>query len=177
MTAFTLVTGNQHKFAQLQRLLDDVEFDYADIDLPEIQSLDSEEIVEAKLKEAYRQLQRPVVVEDVSCGIDSWNGLPGPFIKFFEKQLGKDAIYQIGGETRITVSCVIGYYDGKKTVFGTGIVHGQSVPARGDSGFGFDYCFVPDGQTKTRAEMTDEEKMAVSHRRLAVEDLRSKLGF
>jgi XTP/dITP diphosphohydrolase len=35
---------------------------------------------------------------------------------------------------------------------------------RGERGFGYDPIFVPDGETRTVAEMTDEEKNAISHR-------------
>ena len=46
-----------------------------------------------------------------------------------------------------------------------GIVEGtlEQIP-RGDHGFGYDPIFVPEGETRTMAEMTDEEKDAISHR-------------
>ena len=47
---------------------------------------------------------------------------------------------------------------------------------RGDRGFGYDPLFVPDGETRTVAEMTDEEKNALSHRGKALELLLSKLS-
>lgn len=47
---------------------------------------------------------------------------------------------------------------------------------RGDRGFGYDPLFVPDGETRTVAEMTDEEKNAISHRGKALELLLSKLS-
>ena len=45
----------------------------------------------------------------------------------------------------------------------------------GDYGFGYDPLFVPDGYTKTFAEMTTEEKNAVSHRARAVRKLAAYL--
>jgi inosine/xanthosine triphosphate pyrophosphatase family protein len=62
-----------------------LEFEMHALDLTEIQSLDSREIVEDKLKRAYELLKTPLIVEDVACGLDSLKGLPGPFFKFFEK--------------------------------------------------------------------------------------------
>ena len=45
----------------------------------------------------------------------------------------------------------------------------------GHEGFGYDPLFVPDGYTKTFAEMTTEEKNAVSHRARAVRKLAAYL--
>jgi XTP/dITP diphosphohydrolase len=51
------------------------------------------------------------------------------------------------------------------------------VEARGGGGFGYDPVFVPDGgDGRTFAEMTAEEKAAVSHRARAFAALRRALG-
>lgn len=47
---------------------------------------------------------------------------------------------------------------------------------RGDRGFGYDPLFVPTDETRTVAEMTDEEKNAISHRANALSLLLEKLG-
>lgn len=50
-----------------------------------------------------------------------------------------------------------------------GTVEGQILPAkRGEKGFGYDPIFLPDGYEKTFAEMTTEEKNAISHRSRAL---------
>jgi inosine triphosphate pyrophosphatase len=174
---FTLVTGNKGKLAEWQRLVPaDFQLDATDIDLPEIQSLDSREIAADKARRAYEIVGKPVVVEDLAAGLNILNGLPGPFIKFFQQELGTNALFQLAGkESTATVSCTACYYDGTSYIFGEGIVHGTAVQARGDNGFGFDFCFVPHGQTMTYAEMTPAQKDTVSHRRLAVDDLLAQL--
>lgn len=47
---------------------------------------------------------------------------------------------------------------------------------RGERGFGYDPLFVPHGETRTVAEMTDEEKNAISHRANALKILLEKIG-
>jgi XTP/dITP diphosphohydrolase len=47
---------------------------------------------------------------------------------------------------------------------------------RGSGGFGYDPAFVPEGQERTMAELTDEEKDRISHRGRAFRALREKLG-
>lgn len=57
-----------------------------------------------------------------------------------------------------------------------GYMYGKIVnDRRGTRGFGYDPIFVPDGETRTVAEMTDEEKNAVSHRAKALNLLLSRL--
>lgn len=52
--------------------------------------------------------------------------------------------------------------------------HGRIIEeARGDYGFGYDPVFVPDGETRTAAELQPEEKNAASHRAKAFAQLRS----
>lgn len=177
MQTITLVTGNAHKIAEYKRLLPaDFPFEVRDLDLIEIQSFDSIEIIADKAQRAYDIIGGPVMVEDVSAGLDSLNGLPGPFIKFFNQQLGHDSLYKIAkDDKRTTVTCTIGYYDGSRLLLASGAVKGAVVPLRGDGGFGFDGVFVPKGHAKTYAQMTDAEKDALSHRALAVKDLLAQL--
>ena len=181
MREILLVTGNANKLREWQRLMPvDVRLESIDIDLPEIQSDDPLEIVGDKAKRAYEVAGKPVVVEDVAASLEHLNGLPGPFIKFFMKRLGPDALYQLAeyeGEPTM-ISCAVGYYDGEQLVALSGDVSGPVVAPRGDNGFGFDVTLVPNGHEKTYAEMSDDEKDEVSHRqkaiRLFVEELQRR---
>ncbi len=61
--------------------------------------------------------------------------------------------------------------DGNQTLF-TGIIKGKIIDEKiGTNGFGYDPIFVADGYSKTFAELTIEEKSAISHRGLAVKKL------
>lgn len=53
-----------------------------------------------------------------------------------------------------------------------GEIKGRIVRPRGESGFGWDPVFQPDGYSKTFAEMGADEKNAISHRFKAFEKLR-----
>lgn len=60
---------------------------------------------------------------------------------------------------------------GEQTVF-NGISHGTLLDEeRGEGGFGYDRLFVPEGEQRTYAEMTPEEKGKTSHRAKAVRQL------
>lgn len=172
MNKLFLVTGNANKLEEWRRQLPaDIEIDSVDLDLPEIQSIDPEEIMADKARRAYEATGKPVVVEDVSAGLQKLGGLPGPFIKFFIKKLGNDALFTLAGKENepATVSCSIAYYDGQDLLTVRGDVHGTVVASRGDNGFGFDKTFVPEHQDLTYAEMSGEQKDSVSHRSVAIQ--------
>ncbi len=180
MQTITLVTGNNNKVREYEALLPkntNIAFVTRKIDLAEIQSLDLEVIVRDKLQRAYEMVREPVIVEDVAAGLVSLGGLPGPFMKFFEQKLGDTALFTLAkqpGEPVIIV-CISGYYDGAKIVVGVGELRGKVVPPRGTNGFGFDSVVVPEGETQTMAEMSDEKKNSISHRGKAVKALLDQL--
>lgn len=178
MRQIFLVTGNEHKLREWRQIVPtSIDLQSVNIDLTEIQSDDPVEIVTDKVKRAYAQVGKPVIVEDVDAGLEKLGGLPGPFIKFFNDKLGKDALYKLaGGEgEKATVACTTAYYDGDELLIARGEIDGTVVAPRGDS-FGFDIVFVPDGETQTYAEMTPEKKNSLSHRRKAIELLVEKLN-
>ena len=174
-----LVTGNPNKLKEWQQILPDgIDMQITDLDLTEIQSDDPKEIITDKARRAYDTIGKPVVVEDVEAGLEKLNGLPGPFIKFFIKKLGGDVLFQLAGKEgeKATVSCSVAYYDGRTMITVRGDVSGTVVAPRGDSGFGFDVTFVPDGETQTYAEMDSKKKNALSHRFKAIKLLVDKLS-
>ncbi len=172
MSEILLVTGSNHKLTEWQRLMPEgVNLSSVDLNLEELQRDDPLEIVTDKVKLAYEHVGKPVVVEDVSAGLVEHKGLPGPFIKFYIKRLGQDALYQLAGRkdgAQAIASCSAAYYDGTNLLAVKGDVNGTIVAPRGDSTFGFDVTFVPDGYEQTYAEMESSLKNSISHRAIAV---------
>jgi non-canonical purine NTP pyrophosphatase (RdgB/HAM1 family) len=164
----TLVTGNPNKLRELQAVFpDNLDVAAVSLDISEIQSLDLHEIVHNKLRSAYEQIKRPVIVEDVSAEIEKLQGLPGPFIKFFEEQLGRGALYKLAGEGSVKIICCMGFFDGEREIIVDGILEGTIVSPRGTEGFGFDVVVVPKGHSQTLAELGLDTKNKISHRRKA----------
>ena len=85
MKDVTFITGNQNKADYLSRLLD-FPLKHVKIDLNEIQSLDLNEVVDYKIKQAYKKVKSPIIVEDVSLKFAAFGRLPGTFIKFSLKK-------------------------------------------------------------------------------------------
>ena len=170
----TVITGNPNKLVELQAIFPEhLHLKSRELNLEEIQGEgEPRNIIEDKLRRAYEIIGAPVIAEDVSAELSCLNGLPGPFIKFFEQKLGKGALWELAKhheDRSATIRCMMGYYAGKEMIVVEGIVQGTVVPPRGERGFGFDFVIVPEGSSKTYAEMSPDEKNKVSHRARAIQ--------
>lgn len=176
MQPITLVTGNPNKLTELKAVFPaSLNLTSQKLELDEIQSLNLHDIIRHKLHQAYATLQVPVIVEDVSAELEKLNGLPGPFIKFFEERLGRGALHTLAGETKANIICTMGYYDGKEEIIVDGILGGTIVAPRDGEGWGFDFVLVPDGFDQTFSEMGPEIKNTLSHRYKAAALMAEKL--
>jgi len=172
------VTSNPHKHQELQAILG-YPVERVDIDVPEIQSLSLEEVVRAKAEAAYRFVNAPVIVEDVSLEIRAWNGLPGPFVKWFNQTIEPAGIARLMRQEQDRYVCareIVDLYDGSEHRLFDGIAEGAVADEpRGESGFGFDVIFIPKGCTLTYGEMSAKEKNRLSHRAVALKKLEAYL--
>lgn len=74
-----------------------------------------------------------------------------------------------------TCAMALAYPDGR-LVTAEGYMYGTITPdARGEHGFGYDPIFIAEGESRTVAEMTDDEKNAISHRGAALDALLEKI--
>lgn len=151
-----------------------------DMDLQEIQELDAHKIIASKLFEARMTLRHgsTLMVEDTSLYLDGMNGLPGPLNKWFLQAIGAEGIYKLsevfGSAAR--AKTIIGYVDEKGVAqFFEGETRGSIVKPTMEAKFGWDTIFLPEGSQKTYAEMTMEEKSAISHRGKALKKMREIL--
>ena len=138
----------------------------------------------AKLKADFyfNQYNMPVIVEDSGFCVEALNNLPGVHSadwgegKDFTK--GIEKLYKMlnGLPSKAFFTSTIIYKDFEKELIAKGKVWGTvaQIP-KGENGFGFDPCFVPNGFDKTFAEMTKQEKSTLSHRKLALTDLIGKI--
>jgi non-canonical purine NTP pyrophosphatase (RdgB/HAM1 family) len=159
MKDVTFITGNQNKADYLFRLLG-FKLNYVKGDLDEIQSLDLKEIVEHKVRQAYKQVNSPVIVEDVSLEFAAYGRLPGTFIKFFVEEVPLEIVCSmVNGKTReATARCVFGYFDGENYKCFESKLEGEIAETpSGENGFGWDRIFIPEGYAVTRASLNQED--------------------
>ncbi|MEK7584140.1 MAG: non-canonical purine NTP pyrophosphatase [Patescibacteria group bacterium] len=120
------------------------------------------------------------IVEDTSLSLHCLKGLPGPFIKWFLEALGAAGIARLAkalDDPAAEARTMIGYAKNPQEVhFFEGVLRGSIVEPRGETTFGWDPIFVPEGHTQTFAEMSRDKKNSLSMRRKAVEQLRQFLA-
>lgn len=165
-----LVTQNKHKLKELRPLFKkyEIEFDITSIEKIEIRSDNIEEIARMAAKTAFQELQKPAVVDDTGFFVDALNGFPGSYAGMVLKHIGYEGILQLmkdKTERACVFKTAVGFFDGRRLESFVGTMTGYVAPeAAGIEGFGYDPIFVPNGHSKTYAELTFEEKVSISHR-------------
>lgn len=133
----------------------------------------------------------PVLADDSGITVDALGGAPGVYTAdWAATPTGRDfmqamtrtweALEAAGAAeprtAQFRATLVMMWPDGHEEVF-EGIAPGRLVwPPRGVAGHGYDPIFVPEGHDRTYAEMTAEEKNAISHRADAFRKLTATIG-
>lgn len=175
--SITLITGNLGKVAEATRFLG-LPIEHVALDIEEIQSLDPKHVAGNKAAQAFALLNRPVLVEDVSFVIHALGTLPGPFIKWFEQELGHEGICRLadGTDRACTASVTYAFHDGTDIHFFEGDMRGRVADhPTGERSFGWASIFVPEGMEKTYAELSDEEQEPLAMRKKALKNLHEHL--
>ena len=123
--------------------------------------------------------------DDSGLEIDCLNGQPGIFSSRWAKQFGSfdNAMIEIlnkiktlnkGTAAQFVCSLTIQWPDGKK-ISEIGKIKGNISSKKGNNGFGYDPIFVPNGHSRTFAEMDYKEKLLIDHRYIAYKKLEEKI--
>lgn len=144
-----------------------------------------------KARAAMEATGLPVLADDSGITVDGLDGAPGVHTAdWAETGNGRDFMQAMtrtwaeldargvpeprGAQFRATLLML--WPDGHEEVF-EGVAAGRLVwPPRGRLGHGYDPMFVPDGDHRTYAEMSADEKNAISHRAQAFGKLKAILG-
>lgn len=173
-----IASGNTNKVREIEAILGRP-VSRLEIDLPEIQAVAVEEVIVEKARAAYAATGRPVLVEDTGLYLHAWNGLPGALIRWFLDSVDNQGICRMldgFSDRSATARTCLGLFDGEQVHVFCGEIKGHiASEPRGDSGFGWDKIFIPDGWERTFGEGSAVEKDAISMRKKAVEALRSWL--
>ena len=161
-------SSNENKFQEPERILSDlgVQINFYKTILEEIQSNDLNDIAEKKAINAYDLIQKPVIIEDDGLFINSLNGFPGPYSSYAYDTIGNKGIMSLleNSQTRdANFVSIIAYCDND---YGVKLFE-SSIPGKISSviekgGWGYDPIFIPDGESKTYANVSDKDKF--SHR-------------
>ena len=180
MTTVLLATANQGKVVELRRILAPYGLELRGIDGayepgPETGATFEDNAL-AKAREAVRHTGLPAVADDSGLAVDALNGMPGVLSARWAGRHGDDRanlelllgqLTDVPDERRgAAFVCAAAYAlpDGREGVV-RGELRGTLTRApRGTGGFGYDPLLVPDGDTRTTAELAPADKDAISHR-------------
>ena len=186
MKKLVFATNNKHKLDEIRAIIGDkVEIlSLKDInceaDIPETaETLEGN----AHLKAAYisEHYGLDCFADDTGLEVEALDGAPGVYSARYAGGEGHDAqanmlklLHELEGKEnrkaqfRTAISLIL---DGKEYLF-EGVIKGEIIrEKRGDSGFGYDPVFKPEGYERTFAELGNDIKNKISHRALAVQKL------
>jgi XTP/dITP diphosphohydrolase len=185
-----VATRNRHKTGEIQHILGP-EFRVRDLrahpELPEIRETGTSFEENAKLKAlaASKELPGLVIADDSGLEVNSLGGAPGIYSARYaganaterekiDKLLRElSRVRATNDQRRARFRCVVALArDGNFLGAFEGVVEGKIAnEMRGDSGFGYDPVFIPDGFEQTFGELPAEVKNTISHRAKAIRAL------
>lgn len=192
-----VATGNMHKLTEIEAILSQVLPDTRFVALGQLGDFEDPEETGAtffenaliKAEAAVAQTGLSAIADDSGLVVDALGGEPGVYSARYAGVHGDDAANNekllekmadvADGERTARFMSVIALVDASGVVrSGTGACEGMiGREGRGDHGFGYDPLFLPaDTPGKTMAELTPEEKNAISHRFHALQDLVEQLA-
>lgn len=191
MNKLLLATHNRGKVAEFRDMLGNLVGEIvcaADYHLPEPAETGTTFVDNALIKSraAMAATNIPCLADDSGLSVAALDGAPGVYSADWAgvprdftvamKKLHDELGGNVNGQRAAFISVLtLSRPDQPDEVF-EGRCEGTLIwPPRGEKGFGYDPMFVPDGHTKTFAEMSPEEKNTLSHRAKAVEKLHAYL--
>ena len=185
MKKFVFATNNAHKLEEVSAILKDkvellsMKDINCTVDIPETaDTLEGNALIKARF--IFENYHSNCFADDTGLEVEALDGAPGVYSARYAGDAHnseanmKKLLHDLEGaenrkaQFRTVVALII---DGKEHLF-EGIVKGEIIRhRRGNSGFGYDPIFVPEGYTQTFAEMGNELKNKISHRALATNKL------
>lgn len=187
-----LATNNRHKLEEIREIFKDLEIEIKSLsDLNFIDKIKEigRTIEENSLLKAYYVWMKTggnVIADDTGLEVDSLNGEPGVHTARYantdenvdEANMDKLLSNLANKEVRIArFKTVITFITEKGDLYQfEGTVKGNIAMSKaGSHGFGYDPIFIPEGYSKTFAELGEEIKNTISHRKRAIDKLREAI--
>ncbi|WP_298182806.1 RdgB/HAM1 family non-canonical purine NTP pyrophosphatase [Saccharomonospora sp.] len=193
-TRVLLATRNANKLAELRRILAEAGLDgFEVVGMSDVEPFDEapetgvtfEENALAKARDAARATGLASVADDSGLTVDALNGMPGVLsarwagahrddaanLRLVLDQLADVPDERRGAAFTCAVALVVPGAEPHEVVLRREWRGTLVREPRGENGFGYDPIFVPEGERRTSAELSPEEKNAVSHRGKALRAL------
>lgn len=172
------ITGNKSKFEEAKLLLKNLNINMVqkDLKLDEIKTLDQEKVLLEKAKQAFKKLNKPVLVDDTAIYFENYENFPGTYTKSLFKSIGFEGVERLlkNVDRKAYFRTLVCYKDSKTTKIFSGTWNGKIV-AQISKMFNPDWqynsVFIPNGFKKPLSEINLEERAKQSHRKKAFDSL------
>lgn len=185
MKKLVFATNNIHKLSEVRAIL---EPQYSIVSLAELGCIDDipetaktlEGNALLKAKYVYEKFGLECFADDTGLEVDALGGAPGVYSARYageenNSQNNMSKLLALLGDNPNRTACfrtVIALFQNDKVSYFEGKITGTiGCHPQGNSGFGYDPVFIPDGYSDTFAQLSGEEKNQISHRALAVKKL------
>lgn len=159
----TYVTGNWAKIASAKQVLEPLGYTVEQINLetPEIQADDVNEVAKYSAKWACEKLEKPVLKNDSGLFVNALKGFPGVYTHYADDTIGEDGLLKLmeGIEDRTAYfKDALAYCEpGKEPIVFETITKGTIATKKsGTYGWSWDFIFIPAGEEKTLGCFPDE---------------------
>jgi XTP/dITP diphosphohydrolase len=169
-----LATRNAYKVREFARLLGGLELDPLPdgVEIPPESGATYADNALIKARAAAAATGRAAIADDSGVEAEALGGRPGVRSARYAGSDASDGdnLTKLRREVppggRLEYVCVIAHVDpdGAETLFFGRCAGTMAAEGAGTRGFGYDPVFVPEGERRTMAELTDDEKDAISHR-------------
>ncbi len=176
------LTGNKHKYLEAKKALEKlgIEVKQINIDKPEIQADNIEDVAKHAAEKVAKQLRKPVMVEDTGIFFTAYKNFPGIYTKFIYESIGYEGILRLlkGKNRKAYFKTIAAYCEpGKKAMLFEGLSKGKITTKAyclDKDVMPYDRIFIPKGTKKPWCENL-KHKYNVSHRKIAFEKLANYL--
>lgn len=168
------LSSNSHKVEEATRILtpSGVQVVAAGHKINELQTDDVSLLLKDKATKAFERIGRRLFVEHTGLELVGLNGLPAGLTQVFWDRLQADRFVDLAAglnSSAVVARTTIAYCDEKRIHVFEGAVKGSiASKPRGPRDFQWDCIFIPEGFTKTFAEL-GQEKDRISMRRIALD--------
>ncbi len=164
-----LITSNRGKSREYEGIFrgSGIELESVTMSYPEEQLDTIEAVAERSASYLSGLFKEEFFIDDSGLFIASLRGFPGVYSSYVNKTIGCRGIISLMEgleDRRAAFKTCIAFRDDRIHLFTSNVQGRISTEMRGNNGFGFDPIFIPEGQSKTFAEMSIELKNSVSHR-------------
>lgn len=196
MKKIVVSSNNEGKIKEIEEILHELNFEIlkkSDMDLDGVEveetgdTLEQNAMLKARALKNLLSDEYLVLADDTGLYVDYLDGKPGLYTARFagehatDEDNRKKLLKELEGveyekRTAYFKTAIALVEDGKREIITEGICKGHiAEEERGEHGFGYDFLFIPEGYDKTFSELEHDIKNSISHRRRALENLKTEL--